>query len=471
MAPLAARRLEAMVELGARVVSIELLLAAQACDLRGAAARGRDGRPPGQGPRASRRSSRRAACFPTSSCSSTRSARDGSVADVSANRRPPAPLAHRRSGTRSRSEPDSPRSTGARCHSSEGDIADRSSHDHDAREQARDARPIRNRRCGRVVAADARARRARCRANAERLEGIWEDGDPRDLAAAAGGRIVPLAVGRHAARVRGCLGWCRRARRSECSGADARRTARLGLPVRPPRCGPRVPVVGLAGGRPSSTTRAQMQRAYLAWLANGQDRWPDVDIVFAILAGGAPIQLERLASRGVDVRSVLHPNVFFETASYGRRALELCVETFGVEQVVLRERLAGDRSGANPSGDKGIWRICRTVDHVRRTRADSSDDGLRGVPLDPRRCRRTTSVGQSSSTSHTRSRRRRASGGSTCVTTPTERQYQQLYRDPNIDVWLICWMHRQDTGYHDHDRSVGCGRRLRGDALRGPLSS
>ena len=36
MAPLAARRLQAMVELGARVVSIELMLASQACDLRGA---------------------------------------------------------------------------------------------------------------------------------------------------------------------------------------------------------------------------------------------------------------------------------------------------------------------------------------------------------------------------------------------------------------------------------------------------
>ncbi len=36
-----------------------------------------------------------------------------------------------------------------------------------------------------------------------------------------------------------------------------------------------------------------------------------------------------------------------------------------------------------------------------------------------------------------------------------ERQYQQLYRDPNIDVWLICWTYRQDTGYHDHDRSSG----------------
>lgn len=37
----------------------------------------------------------------------------------------------------------------------------------------------------------------------------------------------------------------------------------------------------------------------------------------------------------------------------------------------------------------------------------------------------------------------------------SERIYHQLYRDPNIDVWLICWMHRQDTGYHDHDRSSG----------------
>ena len=36
MAPLAARRLAEMVELGARVVALELMFAAQACDLRGA---------------------------------------------------------------------------------------------------------------------------------------------------------------------------------------------------------------------------------------------------------------------------------------------------------------------------------------------------------------------------------------------------------------------------------------------------
>ena len=80
---------------------------------------------------------------------------------------------------------------------------------------------------------------------------------------------------------------------------------------------------------------SQMQRAYFAWLAGAQERWPDVTVVFAILAGGGPIQLERLASRGADVRSSLHRNVFFDTASYGRRALELCIETFGVEQLVF----------------------------------------------------------------------------------------------------------------------------------------
>ena len=36
-----------------------------------------------------------------------------------------------------------------------------------------------------------------------------------------------------------------------------------------------------------------------------------------------------------------------------------------------------------------------------------------------------------------------------------ERFYRQLYRDPNVDVWLITWVEGQATGYHDHDRSAG----------------
>lgn len=37
----------------------------------------------------------------------------------------------------------------------------------------------------------------------------------------------------------------------------------------------------------------------------------------------------------------------------------------------------------------------------------------------------------------------------------SERYYDQLYRDPNVDIWLICWVGSQSTGYHDHDRSGG----------------
>lgn len=80
---------------------------------------------------------------------------------------------------------------------------------------------------------------------------------------------------------------------------------------------------------------AQMQAAYMAWLARDATRYPAVPVVFAILAGGAPIQLERLRSRGVEVRSTLHPNGYFDTSSYGRRALELCLSTYGVTQLVF----------------------------------------------------------------------------------------------------------------------------------------
>ncbi len=79
---------------------------------------------------------------------------------------------------------------------------------------------------------------------------------------------------------------------------------------------------------------AQMQAGYAAWLSGGVERWPDLSVVFAILAGGGPFQLERLRSRGVDPRLALRPNLYFETASYGPRAIELCLDTVGVDQLL-----------------------------------------------------------------------------------------------------------------------------------------
>lgn len=38
---------------------------------------------------------------------------------------------------------------------------------------------------------------------------------------------------------------------------------------------------------------------------------------------------------------------------------------------------------------------------------------------------------------------------------PDQRYFFQLYRDVHVDVWLQCWMNRQDNGFHDHDVSSG----------------
>ncbi len=161
---------------------------------------------------------------------------------------------------------------------------------------------------------------------------IWEDGT-RALVAAAGGRLAALSAG-------GSLDGFVGAAVGSAALADldalaplldelARRGAFLFVH----------PSGGPVDVRPAwwsavAVYPAQMQAAYMNWLADAQARWESLPVVFAILAGGAPFQLERLATRGVDVRSTLHANLYLDTASYGRRALELCIETFGVGQLV-----------------------------------------------------------------------------------------------------------------------------------------
>jgi 6-methylsalicylate decarboxylase len=74
---------------------------------------------------------------------------------------------------------------------------------------------------------------------------------------------------------------------------------------------------------------AQMQAAYAAWLTNGH---PELKVVFAFLAGGAPFQLERLRARGGEVPEMA---VFFDTASYGPLALRLTGEACGPNCLVF----------------------------------------------------------------------------------------------------------------------------------------
>ncbi len=166
------------------------------------------------------------------------------------------------------------------------------------------------------------------------LMNTWEEGI-LELAAAAGGRIVPLAASepRH-----GFAGLC-------VSGAELLDLNALA---------PRLDALAESGGwlfvhpGPAVTPAekppwwpaivdytAELQAAYVAWLAAGAARWPELDVVFAILAGGAPIQLERMVARGVDERSAMLPHIWFDTATYGRRALDLAMSTFGVEPMLF----------------------------------------------------------------------------------------------------------------------------------------
>jgi hypothetical protein len=169
---------------------------------------------------------------------------------------------------------------------------------------------------------------------AEDLAGVWETGI-LELAAASGGRIVPLAASRPA---EGFAGLCVAA--SELLDLDALE----------PRLEPLVRGGGFLFVHPGSANApdgapnwwtgivdytAQMQAAYASWLAAGAARWPKLDIVFAILAGGAPFQLERMAARGLDERGAMLPRVWFDTATYGRRAMDLVLSTFGVDRMIF----------------------------------------------------------------------------------------------------------------------------------------
>lgn len=167
----------------------------------------------------------------------------------------------------------------------------------------------------------------------EELTSLWEFG-ALEVVAASGGRFVALAPGRVAP---GCVGAIVPGIALRDIEALAPLLAELtetgGFLLVHPSGG--VPPPGAPEWWPAIVDYStEMQAAYFTWLSYAQPRWSSVNVVFAILAGGGPFQLERLASRGLDVRSVLHPNVFFETASHGRRALELCIETFGVHQLV-----------------------------------------------------------------------------------------------------------------------------------------
>lgn len=89
---------------------------------------------------------------------------------------------------------------------------------------------------------------------------------------------------------------------------------------------------------------AQMQAAWITFAAYGRAAHPELTVVFAMLAGGAPLLAERLAARGGPDVELRDPATFYDTSSYGPTAVEMMARIVGPDQLVY----GSDRPVAEP---------------------------------------------------------------------------------------------------------------------------
>ena len=78
---------------------------------------------------------------------------------------------------------------------------------------------------------------------------------------------------------------------------------------------------------------AQMHAAWFAFRIHGRPVHPRLRVVFAMLAGLAPVHGERFAARAGE-RTVVDRDAFLETSSYGPRAIDAVVRVTGVDVLV-----------------------------------------------------------------------------------------------------------------------------------------
>ncbi len=94
---------------------------------------------------------------------------------------------------------------------------------------------------------------------------------------------------------------------------------------------------------------AQLQAAWWSWHEAGRPLLPRLRICFAAGAGLAPVHHERLAARGGTLRRI-DPDVFVETSSYGRQAVDALTRALGIDAIVL----GSDRPYCEPIDGEGL---------------------------------------------------------------------------------------------------------------------
>jgi 6-methylsalicylate decarboxylase len=98
---------------------------------------------------------------------------------------------------------------------------------------------------------------------------------------------------------------------------------------------------------------AGMHAAWLAFHAAGRAQHPQLRVVFAMLAGLAPLHGERLASRGGSGSCLPDPLIFYDTSSYGPSGVRKLEDVVGAEQLLY----GSDRPVVEP-GQLGMpWEL------------------------------------------------------------------------------------------------------------------
>jgi hypothetical protein len=78
----------------------------------------------------------------------------------------------------------------------------------------------------------------------------------------------------------------------------------------------------------------QMQAAWLTFATHGRRELPGLTVIFAMLAGGGPLQSERLATRGGPAVDLRDPLTFYDTSSYGPGLVDAMADWVGPTQLV-----------------------------------------------------------------------------------------------------------------------------------------
>jgi len=73
-------------------------------------------------------------------------------------------------------------------------------------------------------------------------------------------------------------------------------------------------------------------------------------VLFAMLAGGAPLHAERLAARGGPAEAVHDELTYFDVSSYGPRTLDAMLRIVGVDRLVY----GSDRPVAAPPDHRAL---------------------------------------------------------------------------------------------------------------------